>query len=135
MWIPKPGDVVPYSHLWWREHEAGEDSGRKVCPCVVVVAVRKLNDEAFRVAVAAITHAPPGTRAAVALPLGVKQQLGLDAEQSWIICDEINHFEWPGFDFGRTPSGARAYGHLPGNLLQKLKEALCSVALKTVDRD
>lgn len=135
MWTPKPGDVVPYTYLWWREHEAGEESGRKVRPCVVVVAVRSEGGEALRVAVAAVSHVAPDDRAAVEMPLAVKRSLGLDSQRSWVICDEINHFQWPGFDFGRTPSGARAFGRIPDALLQKVKKLLADTRTKTVNRD
>jgi hypothetical protein len=89
----------------------------------------------MRVAVAAITHAPPGNRSAVPLPSATKKHLHLDSGPSWVICDEINHFEWPGFDFGRTPSGASTYGRLPAKILQRIMEALRDTALKAVDRD
>jgi hypothetical protein len=102
---------------------------------VVVVAVKKLNRDAFRVAVAAITHAPPGDRAAVELPRTVKAHLRLEDERSWVMCDEINHFEWPGFDFTLTPAGARTYGSLPSPLLERIRHAIKNVAIKLIDRD
>lgn len=100
-----------------------------------MVAVKKQDGAALRVAVAAITHAPPGARAAIELPRAVKRHLRLDEQQSWVICDEINHFEWPGFDFGRTPSGARTYGSIPGNLLTNIRRLMQSVAIKLIGRD
>lgn len=138
-WIPRVGEVVPYSFLWAREREAGEESGRKMRPCVVVVAVRRVGANAWRIAVAPLTtQASPG-RALVAMPRAVKQSLNLDAGASWVVCDEINQFEWPGFDLGRTPDGGSSYGLIPGALLRKIQAALLMAraggALKLTDRD
>ena len=33
------GLVIPFVYLWRREHEAGEESGRKIRPLLIVVAV------------------------------------------------------------------------------------------------
>lgn len=97
--------------------------------------MRSEGGEALRVAVAAVSHVAPDDRAAVEMPLAVKRSLGLDSQRSWVICDEINHFQWPGFDFGRTPSGARAFGRIPDALLQKVKKLLADTRTKTVNRD
>jgi hypothetical protein len=52
-----------------------------------------------------------------------------------VMCDEINHFEWPGFDFDRTPSGARSYGSLPSPLLDRIRSLMKTVSIKLIDRD
>lgn len=135
MWRPTPGDIVPYSYLWWREHEAGEETGRKVRPCVVIIAVKRVDGDTLRVAVVPITRSPPDGRASIEVPERVKQRLGLDAVRSWIICDEFNHFQWPGFDLDRTASGDPTYGRIPDTLLERVKAAVRSSNRKIVDRD
>ena len=89
MGAPEPGLVIPFVHLWRREHEAGEESGRKIRPCLIVVAVRRSTAGKVRVAVVLVTTQVPDTaRSAVAIPKRVRTHLGLDAAASWVICDE-----------------------------------------------
>lgn len=101
--IPEPADVLSYSYLWAREADAGEDSGRKDRPAVVVVA-RIVTGGRTRLLVAPITHTPPERRTdAIELPLNVKQRLGLDSAPSWIVLTELNRFIWPGPDVRLAP--------------------------------
>ncbi|HRO03913.1 MAG TPA: growth inhibitor PemK [Terricaulis sp.] len=136
---PEVGLVIPYWFLWGRESEAGEESGRKARPCVVVIAVRRGADE-IAVAVAPITHAPPAAgQRAVELDAAVKRQLKLDHARSWVICDELNEFTWPGFDLGRTPDGRSAFGRLPFKLTDRIRaeaaDAIRAGAMKKTKRD
>jgi len=123
--IPEPGLVIPYAYLWRREHEAGEESGRKTRPCLVVIVSRSAGAAAPRVAVAPITTASPAAeRAAVLIPTRVKAHLGLDARPSWVICDEYNAFDWPGVDRGLTPMGEPAFGFVPDALTERVREEM-----------
>ncbi|OQW57517.1 MAG: hypothetical protein A4S17_04725 [Proteobacteria bacterium HN_bin10] len=136
---PEAGLVIPYWFLWSSHHEAGEESGRKARPCVVVIAVKR-SAELTVVVVAPLTHTSPGkTRHAVEIPARVKRHLSLDAARSWVICDEVNEFEWPGFDMDRTPDGHRAFGRLPHNLTQRIREEVVAAVrdgkLKKTSRD
>ncbi|WP_255319427.1 hypothetical protein [Acetobacter indonesiensis] len=49
------------------------------------------------------------------MPQKVRQHLGLDDARSWIIVNEVNQFDWPGFD--RRPllgqNNTFAYGFPP----------------------
>ena len=120
--VAEPGLVIPYVYLWRHQHEAGEDSGRKVRPCVVVIAVRRGATGVIRAVVAPITtQSPSDDRSAVALPPRVKLHLGLDTRPSWVICDEYNEFDWPGVDSAVTPAGASAFGYLPDALLERIR--------------
>ncbi len=123
-WEPRIGEVVPYSFLWAHESALGEESGRKLRPCVIVVAVRRIGADALRVAVAPITTQNFRGRELVELPPAVKRQLGLDDRQSWVVCDEINQFEWPGFDLGLTPAKTNSFGFLPPALLKKVRASI-----------
>jgi hypothetical protein len=136
---PEVGEVIPYWFLWSSEHEAGEESGRKLRPCIVVAALRAKTGET-RVATVPVTHAEPGVeRSAIEIPRAVKARLGLSERRSWIICDEFNEFVWPGFDIGRTPDGQSRYGYLPRGLIAAVREAAVRArergALKAVPRD
>jgi hypothetical protein len=56
----------------------------------------------------------------------VKRHLGLDDEKSWVILDEVNEFEWPGFDLRPMPKnpGRYNYGFLPPRLFAQLMTKL-----------
>lgn len=131
---PEVGDVIPYVYLWRREFEAGEETGRKERPCVIVVAT-----ESGRVLVVPITTKHPGARASLPMPPRVKAALGLDQTPSWILCDEVNEFTWPGFDLGRTPDGRASYGRIPDRLIEEIRALILSLAqahrLRRTSRD
>lgn len=139
---PRPGEVIRYAYLWMNEAKVGRREGVKIRPCAVVMAVEK-HDGRTIVSVSAITHAPPAHGArAVEIPRDVKMRLGLDDARSWVVCNEINDFAWPGPDIGaipgREPPTAR-YGFLPSALFVKIKAELIASAqdqgLDRVHRD
>lgn len=80
------------------------------------------------VTVVPITHTPPrDPTLAVEMTLGLKRLLGLDDEPSWIICDEVNDFVWPGPDMapvpGRDPK-AWSYGFLPPGVFRSVRDRI-----------
>jgi hypothetical protein len=101
--------------LWRREHQAGQEEGRKDRPSVIVLAVERQPDDAILVTVLPITHsAPVDPAAAIEIPAPIKRHLGLDDARSWIIVEEGNEFDWPGYDLRKIPGGDRYdYGLLP----------------------
>ena len=120
--VPEPGLVIPYVYLWRREHESGEETGRKARPSLVVIAVTIAATSKLRVAVCPITSQQPDpTRSAIEVPPRVKTHLGLDAARSWVICDEYNEFDWPGVDLDTTQAGASAYGFAPDPLVERVR--------------
>ena len=131
--------VVPYAYLWRRQQEAGEESGRKMRPCVIVITRTSAQNERVRVAVCPLTTQPPGaTRAAIEVPPRVITHLRLTARRSWVICDEYNEFDWPGVDLERTPSGDMFYGFVPDAFIERVRGGLRAArgrgALKSVPR-
>jgi hypothetical protein len=127
--IPEPADVLSYSYLWSHEAEAGEESGRKDRPVVVVIA-RVEHKGGTGLLVAPITHTPPERSAdAVEVPANVKKQLGLDRERSWIILTELNRFIWPGPDVRIAPgSGSPFYDALPDWLFLRVRDGIAARA-------
>jgi hypothetical protein len=127
---PQPGLVLSYAYLWHHEHRAGHEEGVKDRPCVIVLAVQHPDGINTIVSVAPVTRSPPGNPAAAfELPTTVKRHLGLDAERSWVILDEVNEFAWPGFDL-RPVSRARgsfSYGFLPPRLFDELRAKLTGI--------
>jgi hypothetical protein len=128
--IPFPGMVVRYSFLWSSEARAGEVEGRKDRPCVVVTAVRGAPDGRYRVRVLPITHRPSEAARSVEVPPKVKRHLGLDADASWIVLDEVNEFVWPGVDLrpvSRSRPGVWTFGVLPVELFDAIGSKLRAI--------
>jgi mRNA-degrading endonuclease toxin of MazEF toxin-antitoxin module len=120
MTIPRPerGLVISYAYLWRREYLAGRFEGRKDRPCVIVLAVER-GPKRTIVMVVPITHSEPMDKSvAFEVPQAVKRHLGLDAERSWVMLDEGNRFDWPGYDLRLAPGGGGRYdyGYLPPRL-------------------
>lgn len=138
---PEPGLVISYAYLWRHEHNAGQEEGSKDRPCLIVLSVETAGRRQPRVTVAAITHRPPHADAiAIEVPPKVKQHLGLDDQRSWIILDEVNQFDWPGFDLRPIPGRTDrfAFGFIPPRLYDaarvKLLEANAIRKLKVIPR-
>lgn len=56
---PEAGLVISYAYLWHREHQAGQEEGRKDRPSVIVLAVERADDATTAVTVLPITHNAP----------------------------------------------------------------------------
>jgi hypothetical protein len=122
---PRPGLVIRYSYLWYREAQAGQEEGQKDRPCAVVVAFA---DEKGQTGVYAlpITHsAPANSEDAIEIPAVVKARLGLDGERSWVTITEANVFNWPGPDLrflpGKGPESS-VYGFLPPGFFRVVRD-------------
>ena len=104
----------------------GQVEGRRDRPCTIVLAIDHPDAEADghkQVAVVPITHSPPhDPDVAVEIPPRVKEHLGLDAERSWVILDEVNVFTWPGFDLRpiKRDETRVDYGLLPPRFFDQL---------------
>jgi hypothetical protein len=125
---PEPGLVISYAYLWHREHQAGQEEGRKDRPSVIVLALERQSDNALIVTVLPITHvAPADPASAIEIPWAVKQHLGLDHARSWIVVSEGNEFLWPGYDLRRRPDRDRYdFGFLPPRLFARVIKAFVS---------
>ena len=129
---PEAGLVISYSYLWSNEYKVGKIEGLKNRPCAIILVVKHENN-CRTVTVAPITHTPPADpTVAIEIPLRVKNHLGLDAEQSWIILDDFNEFIWPGYDLrpvsGKT--GAYDYGFLPPALFKQIVSKIIELRQK-----
>jgi hypothetical protein len=121
---PEPADVISYSYLWAREAAAGEESGRKDRPAVVVVA-RIERQVGTLILVAPVTHtAPENAAEAIEIPSNVKKQLGLDRQRSWIMVNELNRFIWPGPDIRQVLGGMPFYDALPDWLFERVRHGV-----------
>jgi hypothetical protein len=138
---PVPGLVISCEYLWSSERARGKAEAAKVRPCVIVLRVDR-ERERMRVAVSPITHRKPDpTTPALEIPPRIKTHLGLDAERSWIVLNEINEFGWPGFYLHPIRRGSQdfAYGYLPPKLFRRIvtliRENWRSSGGKIVPRD
>ena len=72
-----------------------------------------------------LTHTVPldPTRA-VGVPAPAKRHLGFDDSGSWIIVNEDNEFDWPGYDLRKLGRGDRYdYGFLPPRFFNQIRGA------------
>jgi len=122
---PEAGLVISYAYLWHYEHQAGQDEGRKDRPSVIVLAVERDAGDATIVTVLPITHnTPVDPAAAIEIPAPVKRHLGLDEARSWIVVNEGNEFDWPGYDLRKVPNTDRyELGFLPPRLFNQVLNA------------
>ena len=62
----------------------------------------------------------------------MKQHLGLDDDRSWVILNEVNQFNWPGYDLRAIPGkqGEMAYGFLPPRLFDQIRSGILDIILK-----
>ena len=122
---PKVGWLLSYSYLWADEHRRGAEEGIKNRPCALVAATRRDGDRIVAIVVP-VTHSPPADPAtAIEIPAVTKARLGLDAQRSWIVCNEANVFAWPGPDLraaGRQTPPSIWYGPLPPKLATAARE-------------
>jgi hypothetical protein len=139
---PEVGLVIAYDYLWSHEAEKGLEFGRKTRPAVIILAIKSQSDGSIRVSVAPVTHSrPDDPRLAVAMPQQVKNRLKLDHLRSWIMYDELNHFDWPGHDIRPLPKGTTRshYGTIPPQLyeevLARIRELAATRRLKNTARD
>lgn len=86
---PRHGDIVLYSYLWAREHERGEETGRKARPtCVMLIVTGK--DGKPKQLLFPITSQPPTAGArAVQIPETEARRAKLYTP-AWVIVDEFN---------------------------------------------
>lgn len=122
---PVPGLVVRYSFLWSNEARRGAIEGRKDRPAAIVVATQE-DGGRVRVIVAPITHEEPADLdGSLEIPRTIGKALGLDGERQWLRLDELNRFDWPGFDLRPIPGQEScAYGMLPKELYEQLRAAI-----------
>ena len=125
--MPERGSVIRYAYLWADENDRGQEEGKKDRPAIVLALSIKQKDGSAELLVLAVTHTPPSAESdAVAFPLDIKRQIGLDDEPSWIVTTEANSFIWPGPDIRPVPGRSPAtviYGRVPDGLLKAVAQS------------
>ncbi len=135
---PEVGLVLSHLFLWSAEHAEGREEGRKPRPAAVVTVVATQNNRTT-VYLSPITSQPPADPTlAVEIPSITQNRLGL-RRRSWIMADELNAFDWPGFDLVPNTEGNYVYGVLPYGLVTSLRSKILQCRrdglLSVVDRN
>ena len=128
---PKPGFVVRYDYLWTHEAAAGRDQGKDRPACLVAASDSQTRPRF--VVLLPITHTPPdGDTVGIEIPAKVKQAIGLDDAQSWVIVSEHNVDEWPNAGLQPIPGrpGIFAYGFISPLLFLQIKAKFLELARK-----
>ncbi len=119
--------VIRHSFLF----SNGDDKER---PAVIVISVEPaIGGGAFHVATMPITHAPPREAATgLEVPRRLKDHLGLDAERFWVVVNEINEFDRPGYDLARVEGGAGEweYGQIPPGFYNQIKSRAIALEMR-----
>jgi mRNA-degrading endonuclease toxin of MazEF toxin-antitoxin module len=126
---PKPGLVIRYDYLWTREATAGRQQGKDRPACLVAASDSETNPRF--VVILPITHsAPQGDTVGVEIPVKVREALGLDDQQGWVIVSEHNIDEWPNGGLSAVPGlpGVFAYGFIPPRLFAQIKAQFLKLA-------
>ena len=126
---PVPGLVIRHAFLLSHEATRGQLEAAKSRPCAIVIAAVAAESGATRVTVAPITHSPPADKTAcVEVPAEIARALGLDDDRQWLRFDELNFFDWPGFDLHPISGGGGKYeyGMLPSRFFEQVKAAILS---------
>lgn len=85
----KTGVVIRYSYLWAREHDRGEESGRKDRPvCVQIIISHRQGNELFLL-FPITSNQPDGSRRALSIPETEARRASLRTP-AWIVVDEWN---------------------------------------------
>lgn len=126
MGIPKPhvGLVFNYEYLWKTEGESGLEEGSKSRPSCIVACNENLDDGNTVVFVLPITHSPQNEEEALKIPPDVKNYIGLDDENQWVVCSEMNKFIWPSCDIrpiSKNKPNEYSYGTITIGFLNAIK--------------
>ena len=83
------GSVVRYVYLWAREHDRGEESGRKSRPACVMLITRGKDGKESPLFFPITSRSPASSTIAVEIPETEARRIGLRTP-AWVIVDEFN---------------------------------------------
>jgi hypothetical protein len=119
MFKPAEGLVISYNYLWARQHDRGEETGRKARPACVQIIIADREGTTV-VALFPITSQPPSSeRTAIEIPETDAHRAGLTIP-SWIMVDE-----WNLDDLAKSPhiADARPIGLLSPAFMKRVRKA------------
>lgn len=86
---PQHGEIILYSYLWAREHDRGEEAGRKARPtCVMLIVVGKGGRR--KPLLFPITSQPPGSSGHVVEIPETEARRAKLYTPAWVVVDEFN---------------------------------------------
>lgn len=83
------GSVIRYAYLWAREHDRGEESGRKSRPACIMLITRGEDGRESSLFFPITSRSPGATTDAVEIPEMEARRIGLRTP-AWVIVDEFN---------------------------------------------
>lgn len=83
------GQVVLYSYLWWREHQRGEETGRKTRPACVMIVLTQRGGGRRAVLFPITSSRPSRDTAAIEIPETEARRAKLYSP-AWVIVNEFN---------------------------------------------
>jgi len=135
---PRPGLVVGYDFLFREQADAGMENAGKPHPAAIILVVNE--DVQTRVSLLAISHSPPRSGEEpyrLKLTSAECRQMGLDSGDHWVNLQDINAFDWPGYDLVRSaPGGSYIYGTMRKATFVRIVDALRACAgRRAIPRD
>lgn len=130
--MPEPvqGMVIHYDFRWHSDFIKRHESD-KPRPCLIMFAGESKKAEGKTEVIAIpITHTAPNKAmkaSTIKIPKNIGRALGLDDQQSYLRCNEVNIFEWPSADLRPVPSRDQQvqrfdYGLMDEEFFEKVKK-------------
>ncbi len=127
---PRPGLVVGYDFLYREQADAGTENAGKPHPAAIILVVKE--DVQTRVSLLAISHSPPRSGEEpyrLKLTAAECRQMGVDSGDHWVNLQDINAFDWPGYDLVRSArGGSYVYGTMSKATFKRIVTALKACA-------
>jgi hypothetical protein len=86
---PQDGLVIRYSYLWAREHDRGEETGRKARPACLQIIMKRKQGGTIVMLFPITSQIPQSDRTALAIP-DIEARRARLTTPAWIILDEFN---------------------------------------------
>ena len=127
--LPQRGDIINYAFLFSHERDAGMHEG-KTRPVMVLAVVER------RVTVMALTTKGDAVQAEhVPIPSNVAQAMKLPAGATSLVANQLNRFEWVGYDLRPRAAGQdHRFGRCPPGFFKSALESI-GVGVVPVPRD
>jgi hypothetical protein len=126
------GGIYRFSYLWAWQHEAGEESGRKVRPVCLMLKMAKPSGRLYLFPITTVL--PDPDRISVEIPFFERRRAGLD-QICWLLLDEYNlTSEAAAYDFESLNSMGQISAAFLREVAAIIKRVLSDNKMKAVPR-
>jgi len=115
----KNGLVIRYHYLWAREHERGEDSGRKDRPVCVQIVLKASGGATLAALFPITSQKPQAERSGLEIPEIEARRVGL-RRPCWVMIDE---FDTDDLATSAHVAETQPLGALSASFMRQLREA------------